>query len=117
MRLTVGALFAGLAVGIVVGLASGEHERPDGKGDRAVVRRLEAAVTARARADARAGRIKGPVLRTECGPVERTPGVYSCTAVRFQTKLGYGGQTYAAKLRPDGTFDIRLFNIPIEWGV
>jgi hypothetical protein len=61
----------------------------------ALVRRVEARITADARARARSGEIQGPVRTTECGPLLRAPGAvpddrvlsrhvgrYDCVAVK-----------------------------------
>ena len=109
MRLTVVALLAGLAIGIAAGLSWPEPEPP--------LRELERRVTARARAEARAGRIDGPILRSTCSPVRATPNRFSCVAVQWQTKLGYGGLVYMASRNRRGRWRISRFDIPIEWGV
>jgi hypothetical protein len=99
-----------LLVGLAVGLAWDEPERPLAK--------LERQVTETARRDARAGRIEGPILRSTCAPVRATPNRWSCVAIRWETKLGYGGQTYmAARDRRTGRYRVSRFQIPIEWGV
>ena len=96
-------LFAGLAVGVVLGLTW-----PDPGPSRAeVVERVQDAITKRTHA-----------LHTVCSPIRRAPNRLRCIAVRFETRLGYGGHVYVAKVNwKTGKFRFRRFNIPIEWGV
>ncbi len=104
------SLTAALAVGLAIGLAWDEPEPP--------LARLERQVVETARRDVRAGRIEGPILRAECGPVRATPNRWSCVAVQRETELGYSGQTYeVARNRRTGEFRISRFEIPIWWGV
>jgi hypothetical protein len=104
------SLTLALVVGLVVGLAWPEPERP--------LAALERQVVDAARRDVRARRIEGPVLRAECKPVRATPNRWSCVAVRWETELGYGGQTYsAARNRRTGRFRVSRFEIPIWWGI
>jgi hypothetical protein len=75
---------------------------------RALVGATERAITAHARRLVRAGEIDGPIARTECGPVLRSPdavpddrvlgrpiGRYDCVAVRRDVR-GPGGDRLAA---------------------
>jgi hypothetical protein len=104
------SLTAALAIGLAVGLAWDEPEPP--------LASLERQVTETARRDARAGRIEGPIKRSECKPVRATPNRWSCVAIRWETELGYGGQTYmAARDRRTGRFRVSRFDIPVWWGV
>ena len=106
----IASLTLALALGIAVGLAWPEPDAP--------LASMERRVTETARRDARAGRIDGPILRSTCKPVRATPNRWSCVAVRWETKLGYGGQTYeVARDRRTGRFRISRFDIPIWWGV
>jgi hypothetical protein len=104
------SLSVALVIGVVIGLAWDEPDPP--------LANLERQVTETARRDARAGRIDGPILRSECGPVRATPNRWGCVAVQWETQLGYGGQTYeVARDRRTGEFRISRFEIPIWWGV
>jgi hypothetical protein len=104
------SLSVALLIGIAAGLAWDELDPP--------LAALERQVTEQARRDVRAGHIKGPVLRSECSPVRATPNRWSCVAIRFETELGHGGQTYeAARNRRTGEFRVSRFEIPIWWGV
>ncbi len=96
-------LLVALAAGVAIGLAWDEPDPP--------LAELERRVAEVARRD-------GPVLRAECRPVRATPNRWSCVAVRWETELGYGGDTYqAARHRRTGRWRISRFEIPVWWGV
>ncbi len=91
-----------------------------------LVKRLEAAVTAKARRQAAAGEFKGPVLRTRCAarfgsnPKDLTsPGArYRCIAITYETRLNYIGQEYLATVNwRRGTFTFYRYKIPLFYGV
>jgi hypothetical protein len=126
VRLTIGSLAAGLAVGVTLGLVWPDPGPTLRERRRAAVHRMEAAVTARARQDARAGEIRGPILRSRCDPVrgtrERDPrasvGRYRCIAVQTESARVYTGQVYLATIAwRTGRVRVRRFEIPLYWGV
>ncbi|HEX8073357.1 MAG TPA: hypothetical protein VF545_00105 [Thermoleophilaceae bacterium] len=120
-RPVVGALLAGLAVGLAIGLTHESDGRSAGDERRAraaVVRRLERAITADARRRAAAHQIKGPILRTRCEPYQYSRVRFSCTAVQFESKLSYTGQVYVAKVSfATGRFSFRPHKIPLYLGI
>jgi hypothetical protein len=96
-------LLLALVAGVAIGLARDEPDRPLAADEREV---------------AEVARRTGPVLRAECAPVRDTPNRWSCVAVRWETELGYGGDTYqAARDRRTGRWRISRFEIPLWWGV
>jgi hypothetical protein len=109
VRLTVVSLFAGLAVGIAAGLAWYEPPPPR----RALVERMEAAVT---RHSSRADR---PALRTHCTPVRGSDTEYSCFVVQHRSKLGNDvGIYYEARVDwRTREFRFARFDVPLYWGV
>ena len=109
MRLTVVSLFAGLAVGIAVGLAWPEPDPPRG----AAVDRLEAAVTKASR------RADGPVVRTRCTRVRGSGTDYSCFVVQHRGRLGSEiGIYYKARVNwRTREFRFARFDVPLYWGV
>jgi hypothetical protein len=112
---------------VAIALAGCASRAADERRARAdLIKRLEAAVTAKARMQAAAGEFKGPVLRTRCRPRFGTDpddltspgGRYVCVAVTFVTRLSYTGQEYLATVEwRHATFRFFRYKIPLYYGV
>ena len=117
------AAFLLLAI-LLAGCASRAADERRARAD--LVKRLEAAITARARMQAAAGVFKGPVLRTRCDPALGTDqtdltelaGRYRCIAITYETRFNYTGEIYLAMVDyRHRTFRFRRYKIPLYLGV
>ena len=89
-------------------------------------RKLETAVTAYARGQVAAHKLKGPILRTHCelydGTNVRDPSLerarYSCTAIRIEDEVSYLGHLFVGVVDFDtGRIRFHRKGIPIGLGV
>jgi hypothetical protein len=117
-RLLVGVLAIALAVGAVIGAVKASDRKHDQQQRAELIKRMERYITLDARRRVAAHQMKGPIVRTECEPYQSDKSRYSCTAIQFESKLSYTGQTYIARVDFEhGRFRFRPYKIPLYLGI
>lgn len=129
--LVLALLVAGLATAIAIRIHdrhAAEHSRTaEAVAHRSeLVRALETKITAYARGRVARHKLEGPIVRTRCQLFQRTSqsdlslrrARYSCTAVRFETDLTYGGYLFVGEIDfATGRMRFHRKGIPIWLGI